>query len=340
MSEAMSALGEQNLREIHAPPLTLVDAAKPTELANPEVVYVLARGPYVGRLMAQETLLRAAEDMMLPPGMQGPELPYYAYEDIFVARETRAKELEAFDAENAEPNIETAIKKSPSKPAATNTVTLGETALSLVQGDVEPTMAEVDEEETDEALELEGDLELAEAPTAPRTKRDPFNVSFGRKASGPPPKPIVWPPVPNATKEPASVKPPQRFSQVSGLPMPPEDMPLPITELEQRQHVEERRATEAVRVQWAAGWSGPSQRRSRSSIQKEAFSKENGLCEQTDPEAFFPEKGGSTRDAKKVCLECGVRGECLEYALVNDERFGIWGGLSERERRKLKKRAV
>jgi len=68
--------------------------------------------------------------------------------------------------------------------------------------------------------------------------------------------------------------------------------------------------------------------------------QERGLCAQTDPEAFFPEKGGSTREAKKVCLTCDVRQECLEYALSNDERFGIWGGLSERERRKLKKRAV
>ncbi len=68
--------------------------------------------------------------------------------------------------------------------------------------------------------------------------------------------------------------------------------------------------------------------------------QERALCAQTDPEAFFPEKGGSTREAKKVCLSCDVRGECLEYALSNDERFGIWGGLSERERRKLKKRAV
>ena len=68
--------------------------------------------------------------------------------------------------------------------------------------------------------------------------------------------------------------------------------------------------------------------------------QERALCAQTDPEAFFPEKGGSTREAKKVCLSCEVRGECLEYALSNDERFGIWGGLSERERRKLKKRAV
>jgi WhiB family redox-sensing transcriptional regulator len=68
--------------------------------------------------------------------------------------------------------------------------------------------------------------------------------------------------------------------------------------------------------------------------------QERALCAQTDPEAFFPEKGGSTREAKKVCLTCDVRTECLESALMNDERFGIWGGLSERERRKLKKRAV
>jgi WhiB family redox-sensing transcriptional regulator len=68
--------------------------------------------------------------------------------------------------------------------------------------------------------------------------------------------------------------------------------------------------------------------------------QERALCAQTDPEAFFPEKGGSTREAKKVCLSCDVRNECLESALMHDERFGIWGGLSERERRKLKKRAV
>jgi len=66
----------------------------------------------------------------------------------------------------------------------------------------------------------------------------------------------------------------------------------------------------------------------------------DALCAQTDPEAFFPEKGGSTRDAKKVCGACNVRAQCLEYALSNDERFGIWGGLSERERRRLRKRAI
>lgn len=65
--------------------------------------------------------------------------------------------------------------------------------------------------------------------------------------------------------------------------------------------------------------------------------QERALCAQTDPEAFFPEKGGSTREAKRICLGCEVRDSCLEYALANDERFGIWGGLSERERRRLKR---
>ena len=68
--------------------------------------------------------------------------------------------------------------------------------------------------------------------------------------------------------------------------------------------------------------------------------RQNALCAETDPEAFFPEKGGSTRDAKRVCAGCPVRLQCLEFALDNDERFGIWGGLSERERRKHKRRAV
>ncbi len=68
--------------------------------------------------------------------------------------------------------------------------------------------------------------------------------------------------------------------------------------------------------------------------------QEKALCAQTDPEAFFPEKGGSTREPKRGCTSCEVRAECLEYALENDERFGIWGGLSERERRRMTRSQV
>lgn len=62
------------------------------------------------------------------------------------------------------------------------------------------------------------------------------------------------------------------------------------------------------------------------------------VCAQTDPDEFFPNKGGTTRYAKAVCRGCPVREECLQYALDNHERFGIWGGMSERERRKLETR--
>ena len=67
--------------------------------------------------------------------------------------------------------------------------------------------------------------------------------------------------------------------------------------------------------------------------------QQEALCAYVDPDVFFPEKGGSSREAKRICAQCAVRDECLEYALANDERFGIWGGMSERERRRLKKLA-
>ncbi len=75
-------------------------------------------------------------------------------------------------------------------------------------------------------------------------------------------------------------------------------------------------------------------------VAEELIWQERALCAQTDPEAFFPEKGGSTREAKKVCLGCEVKAECLDYALGHDERFGIWGGMSERERRRVRRHAV
>lgn len=55
---------------------------------------------------------------------------------------------------------------------------------------------------------------------------------------------------------------------------------------------------------------------------------------------ILPGEGRVDREAKKICESCEVRSECLQYALENDERFGIWGGLSERERRRLRNEAV
>lgn len=66
--------------------------------------------------------------------------------------------------------------------------------------------------------------------------------------------------------------------------------------------------------------------------------QKDALCSQTDPEAFFPTKGGSTKDAKKICASCDVRVRCLEYALANKEDLGVWGGLSEAERKKVKQK--
>jgi len=56
------------------------------------------------------------------------------------------------------------------------------------------------------------------------------------------------------------------------------------------------------------------------------------LCAQTGADFFFPEPGSSVREAKRICGMCEMRPACLEYALANDERFGVWGGLSEKER--------
>ena len=68
--------------------------------------------------------------------------------------------------------------------------------------------------------------------------------------------------------------------------------------------------------------------------------QDKALCAQVDPEIFFPEKGGSTRDPKRICAMCEVRPQCLDYALETGQAFGIWGGMSERERRALRRQAA
>jgi|HigsolmetaAR206D_1030411.scaffolds.fasta_scaffold16227_2 WhiB family redox-sensing transcriptional regulator len=63
--------------------------------------------------------------------------------------------------------------------------------------------------------------------------------------------------------------------------------------------------------------------------------EESALCRQVDPEMFFPESGEDPVAAKEVCRRCSVRLLCLQTALVRRERFGVWGGLSAVERRRL-----
>ncbi len=68
--------------------------------------------------------------------------------------------------------------------------------------------------------------------------------------------------------------------------------------------------------------------------QKRPWASE-ALCAQTNPEAFFPEGGGSTQQVKVICGNCPVRIACLNEALERGERFGIWGGTSWNERKKI-----
>lgn len=63
--------------------------------------------------------------------------------------------------------------------------------------------------------------------------------------------------------------------------------------------------------------------------------RDEAVCAQTDPELWFPEKGGSATQAKGVCGGCPVRAECLQWALANGETDGIWGGLTPGQRKKL-----
>ncbi len=59
-------------------------------------------------------------------------------------------------------------------------------------------------------------------------------------------------------------------------------------------------------------------------------------CLGLDPELFYPERGLPTREAKEVCRGCVVQQDCLDFAIANGERFGVWGGMSERERRSVR----
>ena len=66
-----------------------------------------------------------------------------------------------------------------------------------------------------------------------------------------------------------------------------------------------------------------------------------GKCLEMDPELFFPEPGGGhsylVEMAKKACRGCPVRALCAQYAIDHNERFGIWGGLTGRERANIRK---
>jgi WhiB family redox-sensing transcriptional regulator len=62
------------------------------------------------------------------------------------------------------------------------------------------------------------------------------------------------------------------------------------------------------------------------------------LCRGMSPSVFFPTDGAGFEAARRICVECPVRAECLEYALANQIDQGAWGGTSERERRRILRR--
>lgn len=61
----------------------------------------------------------------------------------------------------------------------------------------------------------------------------------------------------------------------------------------------------------------------------------HAVCAETDPDIFYPDNGEPATEAKRICAGCPVTAPCLEWALANNERFGVWGGASERERRRM-----
>jgi WhiB family redox-sensing transcriptional regulator len=63
-----------------------------------------------------------------------------------------------------------------------------------------------------------------------------------------------------------------------------------------------------------------------------------GNCADGDPSLFFPSDGVGVEIARRVCADCPVKEPCLEYALRNRIDHGVWGGCSERERRRILKR--
>lgn len=68
--------------------------------------------------------------------------------------------------------------------------------------------------------------------------------------------------------------------------------------------------------------------------------RDEAACRGADVDEFFPERGDSLLAARRLCAGCTVRDECLEFALTHSIKFGVWGGLSERERRGIRRVAA
>ena len=102
----------------------------------------------------------------------------------------------------------------------------------------------------------------------------------------------------------------------------------------------------APMASYHAGVQGPSQRPKAATVREPALReavwsatetawRERGACKGLDPQIFYPETDEEADTAKRVCAQCHVQTACLEYALQFREREGVWGGTTERERRRI-----
>ncbi len=71
-----------------------------------------------------------------------------------------------------------------------------------------------------------------------------------------------------------------------------------------------------------------------SSVADHVHWRNRAACAGLDTQLFFPSQGESISEAKEICASCPVRVECADYALASGQRFGIWGGTTERDRRR------
>ncbi len=66
--------------------------------------------------------------------------------------------------------------------------------------------------------------------------------------------------------------------------------------------------------------------------------RQRAACRGVDPDIFYPMSDDDAGDAKAICGQCPVKGACLEWALTSREKEGVWGGATERERRRIIRR--
>lgn len=336
--------------EVSAPNNT--EALRPPRLSSEEAAYLLSRGPYIARVRAQERLLETAHGHQVHEGYEGPNLPDYVFEEVQSALDDRQAELVAFELLNPTPSIEAVLPDTT--PVRDRRVMSTLNKLGVPYDD------EMGIGKHMQDIRSAVDLVCAVAASADDYARFPKRA---QAISGLFERYLAGVPVGELAHD-ASVEKVTFHNSLNALlhdcRRVLDDSGYWTTGLEDSDDLLDRISTtycelkpKQIRYQVARKAGGVATARTVerpiSSPPRELFLlsddkagdwQERGLCMQTDPEAFYPEKGGSTREAKKVCQSCEVREDCLNAALQNDERFGIWGGLSERERRKLKRSLV